>query len=303
LGELPINRVKEQALTKTEPNPPTLEPRAKSTFWALKNLPPFPVVATKLLQIASKEDVNLSEVGQLIAAEPVLSAEVLQVANSALFGLPCQVKSISQAILILGLERIKGISLTRAFGGYLKPALRTEALSRCWQNSLAGALLAEKLAPGCDMNPDIAYTAGLLRDIGRLVLLVKYPAPSANLLAVAQENGFDLMAAERDLFDVDHCQAGTILISGMTLPPELHAVVSRHHEDLSAEPFALVHLVQAADLLADELGFGVLMTPEPRESDVTGALQRLPEGARSRFADCEKLQQEISSRIQILSQK
>lgn len=289
-------------MIKTEAKYTFPERRAGSPFWALENLPPFPAIAARLLQIVSKQDVHLTEVGRFISAEPVLAAEVLQIANSALFGLECQVKSINQAIMILGLDRIKGIGLTRAFGGYLRPALKIEALNRCWQNSLAGALLAEKLARSCGINPDICYTAGLLRDIGRLALLVKYPVPFTNMLAVTLDNGFDLMSTERALFDVDHCQAGSWVMASMPFPPELRDVVAWHHEDLSWEPFGLVQLIQLADRMSDALGFSVLPLPESSRPDFSETVRQLPEGARGRFAhEPEDLTREIGARIQILA--
>ena len=272
---------------------------AGKTPWALENLPPFPAVATQLLQVVSREDVNLNEVGRFISSEPVFAADVLQIANSSVYGLRSQVKSITHAIVVLGLERIKGISLTRAFGKHLKSTLKVVALQRCWQNSLAGALLAEKLARSCGIEPGLAYTAGLLRDIGRLALLVKYPEPFANMLAVSQTNGYDLMYTERELFDVDHCQAGCWLTERMDLPEELREVVGHHHDKLNGEPFGLVQLVHVADAMADALGFGVLVLPEP--PSYADALEQLPPAARSRVPDDpEELKAELASRLQVL---
>src|SRR5262249_1867392 len=147
----------------------------------------------------------ISEVGKIISAEPVFATRVLQMANSPLFALSTQVKTLSHAIVVLGLARVKAITVTRAVGDFVAPALGLRWLRICWQNRLAGALVAEKLARACKMDADFAYVAGLIRDIGRLALLVKYPESYANLLAVTAEHAFDLLSAERDLFDVDHC--------------------------------------------------------------------------------------------------
>jgi HD-like signal output (HDOD) protein len=89
--------------------------------------------------------------------------------------------------------------LTRSLGDFVAPVLKVQALRVCWKNSLAGAILSEKLAAACGVDPDFAYVAGLLRDIGRLALLVKYPQPYGNVLAVSGENSYDLMATEREL--------------------------------------------------------------------------------------------------------
>ena len=273
------------------------KPPASATSWALDNLPPFPVVATRLMQMLSKDDADITEIGRTIAMEPVFATRVLQMANSPLFALQGEVKTISHAIVLLGLKRVKAITITRALGDFVAPVLKVQALRVCWQNSLAAAILSEKLARACKMDPDFAYVAGLLRDIGRLALLVKYPEPYVNLLAVSEENSFDLLATERDLFDVDHCQAGVLLMEKLGFPPEFHDVVAHHHDPPSGGAFRMAHLVRIADLLADALGFGVLKSmPRPRFEEV---VEQLPASARSRFGvDPEVLTAEIDAKIQ-----
>lgn len=269
---------------------------ASKAPWALDKLPPFPLVATRLLHMLRDEDVEVSEVGKLIAAEPVFATRLLQMANSPLFAVQQQVKTISHAIVVLGLKRVRSVTLTRSLSDFVAPAMKIKALRLCWQNSLAGAILSEKLAPPCGMDPDFAYVAGLLRDIGRLALLVKYPEPYANVLAVSGENSFDLLATEREMFDIDHCQAGEWLIETMPFPPELCEVVAHHHAAPKG-PFRMVHLVRIADLLADALGLAAVAPLSPQTFE--DVLKQLPPAARSRFhPDPEELKAEIDSRIQ-----
>ena len=280
-----------------EQTPVPKPPAARPVPWALDRLPPFPLVAGRLMQLLAREDPDINEVGKLISAEPVFATRVLQMANSPLFALTAQVKTISHAIVVLGLARVKAITVTRALGDFVAPALNIRALRVCWQNSLAGALLAEKLARACKLSPDLAYVAGLLRDIGRLALLVKYPESYANLLAVTGEHAFDLISTERELFDVDHCQAGAWLIERLPFPPELAEVVAHHHDRVLSEPFRLTHLVRTADRMADALGFAVVAPVNPPLfADV---LAELPEFARQRFTTGpDDLAAEIDVRIQ-----
>ena len=282
-------------MTTVEPEAPSSKTAEKKP-WALDDLPPFPLVATRLLELLSHDNAHITGVGRIIAAEPVFASRVLQMANSPLFALQNQVKTISHAIVLLGLDRVKAITVTRALGDFVGPVLNSKALRACWQNSLACALLSEKLARACKMDTDFAYVAGLLRDIGRLALLVKYPDSYINLLAVAGEQGFDLIATERELFDIDHCQAGAWLMGKMPFPPELFEVVAKHHESPSG-PFRMVHLVRIAGLLADTLGFAVL--PELRYPPLAEVLQDLPEAACMRFTpDPQELKIDIAGRIQ-----
>jgi putative nucleotidyltransferase with HDIG domain len=280
---------------------PIQEPAAKRIPWALDDLPPFPWVAKRLMATVSKEDVDIHEVGRLIAAEPVFATRVLQLANSPLFALERQVRTISHAIILLGLDRVKAITFTRALEDFVTPTLSIKALRMCWQNCLVVALLSEKLARASRMDADFAYVAGLLRDIGRLALLVKYPEPYSNLLAVSGEQQFDLMLLERELFDIDHCEAGSWLMEQLPFPADLAEIIAHHHEQLDHDTFRMLHLVQCADGLADALGFGVLAgvdAPSIPGPSVEEALHHVPESARTRLgSDYEQWKADIVARL------
>jgi putative nucleotidyltransferase with HDIG domain len=274
---------------------------AKRPPWALDELPPFPWVAKRLMATVSREDVDIHEVGKLIAAEPVFATRVLQLANSPLFALERQVRTISHAIILLGLDRVKAITFTRALEDFVTPALSIKALRMCWQNSLVVALISEKLARAARMDADFAYVAGLLRDIGRLALLVKYPEPYSNLLAVSGEEHFDLMMLEKELFDIDHCEAGSWLMEQLPFPADLAEIIAHHHDELDYESFGMLHLVQCADRLADALGFSVLAGVPV--SSLTGpsveeVLANVPEAARARLGtDHAQWKEDITARL------
>ena len=93
----------EVATLKASPAPPR-----NGTPWALEHLPPFSPVAMRLVQLLYRENVHIRDVGEFISAEPVFSARVLQIANSPLFALARQVRTISHAVVVIGLERVKG---------------------------------------------------------------------------------------------------------------------------------------------------------------------------------------------------
>src|ERR1700676_18145 len=104
-----IELVEERSAPKP---PPTKAP------WAQDKLPPFPVVATRLLHTLAKENVEISEIGKTIAADPVFATRLLQMANSPLFALQQQVKTIPHAVMVLGFERVKAVTLTRSLGDF-----------------------------------------------------------------------------------------------------------------------------------------------------------------------------------------
>ncbi len=283
-------------MTAIEPQCSERELPARTTPWALENLPPFPAVATRLLHVLAKEDVHVDEVSKIVAAEPVFTTRVLQMANSPLFAIQQQVKNINNAIVLLGLERVRAITVTRAMGDYVAPAINVTTLRLCWRNSLAGAILAEKLARLCRMDEDFAYIAGLLRDIGRLALLMKYPREFENLVAVTGEQHYDLTATERELFDIDHCEAGVWILKSMPLPQELCDVVAHHHEQLSGS-FGLVHLVRTSDRMADSLGFSIV--PEIEQPDFAQVVEEFKAASGATLeAQASDLTAEVTSKIQ-----
>jgi HD-like signal output (HDOD) protein len=231
-------------------------------FWALKELPPFPAIATKLLRLFASEEVQIREVVGLIRADMAFSSELLRVANSPIYGLRAQVSSVQHAVVILGFDTLRSFAMTISMKNFLRPAMRIDILRRVWRHSLACALICEDLSALCWKGGDRgardrAYTAGLLHDLGRLALLAKYPKEYANLLAVVMENPFDLIETERELFDVDHCEAGGWLAKTWKFPAEIGEVASGHHElPQKGQPDTL-NLVRSGVLLAGWLGFDV----------------------------------------------
>ena len=118
----------------------------------------------------------------MLRIDPALSAEILRVSNSALYGLSRRVDNVSHAIVVLGTEVVKRLALTVALGRFSHGFLRNQGLRICWDHSVACALIAEELAQAMDVAKDRAYTAGLLHDVGRLALLACYPNEYGNLI-------------------------------------------------------------------------------------------------------------------------
>jgi putative nucleotidyltransferase with HDIG domain len=271
--------------------------RAQDAPWTLCKLPSFPPIATRLLQALSKEDVEIRELTLLISSDAAFSAEIMRLANTALFGLEARIDSLTHAVLLLGLSRVRSLAMTVAImKGYLKGVLKSETLRRCWTHSLSCAFLAEEMAPACGVDKDYAYTAGLLHDIGRLSILVAYPAEYTNLLRVAEDNSFDVLECERQLFDIDHCEAGRWLAGQWKLPAEFGDILGRHHSPLDGTRLGVVGLVHLACRLSDTLGFSVLDARQAPAIEQIAA--EMPPAVRERVnLDPEELKARIGGRI------
>ncbi len=273
----------------------SLKNESRERPWALINLPPFPAVAMRVLKLLAREDMGLKELSQQIQADPALASEILALANSALFGFRTEIRSILQATTLLGAQRVKGIALTVAMKTYLAESFQIPALLACWQHSLACALLAEELAKVSLIESDFAYLAGLLHDVGRLALGMIKPMEYANLLSERHKSHADVFAREKELFGIDHCQAGRWLAESWKLPKPFIDVISKHHNAVDGK-FDILALVNRSCLLADALGFATVSVASARKFEEI--VLSLPERERRRFnPDPQQLAMSVAIKI------
>jgi putative nucleotidyltransferase with HDIG domain len=242
-----------QPIAPSSSQPPT---NGAAQPWAIKNLPPFPAVALQLMGLLDS-DVPVKDVVKLLRMDPALSAEILRVSNSPLYGLSRHVDSVSHAVVVLGGDAVKRLALTVALGRFTQNFMKHKGLRRCWDHSVACALIAEDLAEFGGQAKDRAYTAGLLHDVGRLALLACYPNEYENLLTVASENDFDFRTTEKKLFEIDHCSAGQWLCKSWNLPADMTEAIASHHETDLAQG-SLASLIAVSDSLAAALGYGTV---------------------------------------------
>ena len=248
-------------------------PQGSDRPWAIQSLPPFPAVALQLMSLLDDDDVPMKQVVNLLRVDPALSAEILRVSNSALYGLSRRIDNVSHAVVVLGSETVKRLALTAALGRFSQRIVKNKTLRVCWDHSIACALIGEQLAALMGTSKDRAYTAGLLSDIGRLALLSCYPDEYAGMLEVARDNHFDQLECERELFDIDHCAAGQYMAHQWNLPPDIITAIGHHHEPSPVDNEVL-SVVCAATKLSDAIGFSVVQREE--QPSIEDALADVP---------------------------
>ena len=264
---------------------------------ALKKVPPFPPVAAKLLQLLTDPAVDCGQVAELVSSDATFTARVLQRANSAEFGLQAPVTSIRQAIPLLGLDLTRHVVIMHATAAYVEAALGTEQLRRCWEHTVATAVLAEEVAQACHVHTQSAFTAGIMHDIGRLGLLVAYADDYERIIRDAAERCVDLLDFEQQEFGLDHTAAGRVLAEQWGLPPEFGIVAGRHHDPSDGASLDLLQIVHVACRLADALGYDVVKPLQP--IDAEDVLAELPMKARERLRKnaaelCDRIQEQVS---------
>jgi putative nucleotidyltransferase with HDIG domain len=254
----------------------TVRPQAP---WALRLLPPFPAIAHRILALASQEDVGAHEVGALVRLDPSFSAELLRFANSALFGSCQTVTSLTQAVTILGMDRVKSMATFVALHNMVHSSVRALALRKVWVHSVVTAIIAEEVARLFRMDGEVAYTAGLLHNLGTLGLMSAYPGEYSRMLEVSNVFGFDLLQTERDLFEIDHCDAGAYLAVDWSFPDELAAAIATHHDDPVSGQRDLDNIIKVSWRLTDTLGFAAFSPA--RDWPLEELMAYLPNNTRS----------------------
>ncbi len=247
----------------------------------LARVPAFPPVAARLLGLLSRESISLEEVADLIATDPLFSSRMLQSANSIEFGCSQRVTNIKRALLLLGIDRTRNLAVSLATAAYMRNALRAENLRRCWRHTVACAMISESIARAIGQYQDQAYTAGILHDIGRLGLVVAYPNEYENAIRNAAHRSIDMLDYEREIFGIDHAEAGRLLVTKWNLPDPFPLIAGRHHDRTGSSELDLLAVVSLACRMADMLGFEVTQPLRPLTLD--DALAGLPEAVHYRL--------------------
>jgi HD-like signal output (HDOD) protein len=274
-----------------------LENETPALSWVYFRLPPFPQVALQLLQMANNDNVQLHQLSNLISSDPAFASEVLTIANSLLYAPRYPASSVLQAIAVLGANNLQGLCLTVGVRAYMGRTLQQPAMRAIWRHNLACALIADQLASVGFMDRDIAYTSGVMHDIGRLALAVIRPKEYSLLLLTHGGPPASILTAERELFGWDHCGAGRQLILDWKLPAEFEAIVAEHHAPRQPDSsWNMADLINVSCRMADTAGFpafpGCEATPFP------DLLEELPARERRLFhTEIEPLAQEITRKI------
>ena len=245
------------AVAPPGPKPPTIDEALRT----LRSLPPLSLVATYLLQQVAQEDIAFKKVADVIRTDAPLSADMLRIANSALIGSRFPVTGVLHALAMLGLNRVRSLVTTAALKNLVGRADATPALRRCWRHNLACAFLAEEAAAKCDLDRDYAYTAGLLHDIGRLVMMSAWRARYSEFLDAAKPDAAALLPLERQDFGIPHTRAGFALLRDWKLPPIFAEVADRHHDPSVPGAQDVLGVVQFSCSFADTLGFSAVEQP------------------------------------------
>ena len=215
----------------------------------------LPDVFIRINQLVESPDSTIADIAQAVSQDPAFTVRLLRVANSPLYGLTSSIDTVSKAVSIIGTGRIRNLALSTAvadsFSGLSNSLVSMENF---WRHSLYCGLAAKKLAQlagRCDV--EAVFTAGLLHDIGELVIFNRRPeqAKDALMRVLDSADELALYEAEQQVMGFDHAQVGGELAQQWQLPPMLAECIACHHDIYAAKIYprenALIHI---ANILA-----------------------------------------------------
>jgi putative nucleotidyltransferase with HDIG domain len=219
----------------------------------LDDLPSLPAVVMELLNSIDQDDVDISVLAKKVSHDQALTAKTLRLANSSLYGLQVKVTTIQQAITFLGFQTTRNLITAAAVTGCFAeghcPGFDHKAF---WRHSIATAACAKVLARQMRFNQDYAFTAGLLHDIGRLVLVSCFPKQYAATIAYRADDCY-LLEAERAVLGVDHVDAGLALAEHWNFSDTMRLAIGGHHDPEAPGAGFLAAIIHVADAIVHAL--------------------------------------------------
>ena len=224
----------------------------------MRHLPSPPEMYFQIAMEMQSPNASIETIGQLIARDPAITAKVLQLANSAVFGLQLQVVNPVEAVNYIGLETTKALVLmAHTFSTFEQVELSGFSIETLWQHSLRVGHFARRITLTENGDPsmaDEAFTAGLLHDLGKLLFAANLPEQFGEAMAMAQGQRRSLWEVESQIFGATHAEVGACVLNVWGLPPQIvESVVSHHHPlRLLTRPFSPMTAVFAANILEHE---------------------------------------------------
>jgi putative nucleotidyltransferase with HDIG domain len=212
----------------------------------------LPEVCIQVQALADSPHTTAADIGDVVGKDTALTTRLLKLVNSAYFSLPKKIGTISRAVNMIGMRELRNLTLAASAAEVFSriPANLID-MAAFWQHSVYCGLVARNLANRCNvLHSERLFTAGLLHDIGRLLMLMKMPDEIGKAESLRLHSKKDICAIEQDLIGFDHAQVGNALLYHWNMPDNLCASVLHHHNPAGADDAHLeASIVHIADLV------------------------------------------------------
>lgn len=220
----------------------------------IHDLPSLPAVVMELLNSIDRDDIDISVLAKKVSHDQALTAKTLKLANSPIYATQVKVTTIQQAITLLGFKSVRSLITAAAVAGCFPN-------SRCagfdfkafWRHSIATAVCATVLARHLHINQDYSFTAGLLHDIGRLVLVTSFSHQYEQVIEYRAAHDCYMLDAEHQILGIDHVIAGHALAEHWRFSDTMQKAIAGHHEPEVPGAGFLAAIVHVADFIVHGL--------------------------------------------------
>jgi len=225
----------------------------------IREISTLPQVMRRVMEIVVDERSSAQDLAREVAHDQALTSKVLKIVNSAFYGFYRKISSVSEAVVILGYNEIRSIAMTVSvfdlFG--LSPGVAGFDRVRLWEHAIATGTMADILRQQCCRFEEAAFVAGLLHDIGKVVLDEYFEPEWKAMLRQAREDERPLVEVERDLLGITHAEVGYLLSERWNLPEPISQAILNHHEEPKlATSTPLESLTYLSNSFVKERGIG-----------------------------------------------
>jgi putative nucleotidyltransferase with HDIG domain len=223
------------------------------------DLPATPVIISTLMNLTSDLNTDIEKISKAILADQSLTAKVLKISNSSFYGRAREVKTLREAIVILGFMTLHSLVIATSTQGLYRKSIDDGVSDKLWEHAFAAAIASRMIAQTIGYHAmEEAFVAGLLHDIGKLVLAQKLPKDYRQIVKQVEESNGCFIEYEKNVLGFDHTDVGTQLMMKWSFPPELANAVQFHHapSESDDEYITLTQVINLGNFMAKKLGVG-----------------------------------------------
>lgn len=229
---------------------------AQSIMKTFRVLPTVPMAASRAIQLLNESEVDMAAVADLLLSDQVMAARIIRVVNSPLYLLLQEISSVRQALIYLGPQRVFEIILTSCFLELTDTQGRSPlSMQCCWSHAFGVGLLARELAADEDASVlDDVYLAGVLHDVGEVILGQQRRDEFLRVLVLSLEREISLYDAEMEVFGTSHAHVGGLLAEQWRFPAVYVDAIRNHHSENICQTPVITRLVHIADRICHDVG-------------------------------------------------